>query len=104
MGIYRNIKFYVVSFVLLFGLSSFSMDTFKISAVRGKKAFACSSVIGDARRKVLDICKKAGKVLNYTNYKIPILCDWETLSSKKGGEAQYKATIEVGYECIKKEP
>jgi hypothetical protein len=90
-------------FILFFGLSSFSMDTFKISSIRGNKAFACSSAIGDARRKVLETCKKAEKVLNYSTYKIPILCDWETMSSKKGGEAQHKATIEVSFECIEKE-
>ena len=103
MRLYRNIKFIIMSSVLLFGLSSFSMDTFKISAIRKGKAFACSSVIGDARRKVLETCKKAEKVLNYRTYKIPIVCDWETMSSKKGGEAQYKATIEVSFECIEKE-
>lgn len=78
------------------------MDSFKISAVRKSKPFSCSSAIGDARRKVLDICKKAGKVLNYDTYDIPILCDWEELP-KKGKEPQFKATIKVGYECIDKE-
>ncbi|MDC0253787.1 hypothetical protein OAK75_02745 [Bacteriovoracales bacterium] len=82
--------------------SAYSMDSFKISAVRKSKPFSCSSAIGDARRKVLDICKKAGKVLNYDTYDIPILCDWEELP-KKGKEPQFKATIKVGYECIDKE-
>ncbi|MEE2745186.1 MAG: hypothetical protein VYD54_14835 [Bdellovibrionota bacterium] len=92
-------------FVFLVFLSmpmAFSMDSFKISAVRKSKPFSCSSAIGDARRKVLDICKKAGKVLNYDTYDIPIVCDWEELA-KKGKESQFKATIKVNYECIDKE-
>ena len=102
MRFYRNIKLSFVTCILLFGFSSFSMGTLKMSAVRPHKGSACRSAMGEAKRKVLETCKRIEKALNYKTYKTPFVCDWETLSAKKDGETQHKATIKVHFECIAK--
>ena len=72
-----------------------ALDSFKISTVRPSKAFACSSVIGDARRKAIDLCKKqGGKKVNYDTYEVPIVCEWEELPGKDKRNPSFKATIE----------
>ena len=100
IGLSRKNFFGLIVFcVTLFsGLDSYALDSFTISATRPSKAFACSSVIGDARRKAIDLCKKKGQKINYDTYEVPIVCDWETLSKES-----FKATIEVKYECRNEE-
>ena len=102
MSLYRKIKLIIMSYILLFTVSSFAKDSFKISAVRKSKGEACSSAMGEARRKVLATCKKADKVLNYKTYETPRICKWQTVPNKKGGDAEHKATIKVSFECIVK--
>ena len=85
---------------LFFGFDCLALESFKISAVRHSKAFACHSVIGDARRKAISLCKKQGdKKLNYDTYDVPIVCDWEDVSGGDRKNPKFKATIEVKYEC-----
>ena len=86
-------------FALFLAPNCLALDSFTISATRPSKAFACSSVIGDARRKSIDLCKKRGQKVNYETYEVPIVCEWETLS----GQDNFKATIEVKYECRNEE-
>ena len=85
---------------LFYGSNCLALDSFKISAVRYSKSFACHSVIGDARRKAISLCKKQGdKKLNYDTYDVPIVCDWEDVSGGDRKNPKFKATIEVKYEC-----
>ena len=87
-------------FSLFFASNCLALETFKISAVRYSKAFACHSVIGDARRKAISLCKKKGdKKLNYDTYDVPIVCEWEDVSGGDRKNPKFKATIEVKYEC-----
>lgn len=90
------------AFFFLFIISNcLALDTFEISAVRYSKAFACSSVIGDARRKAVALCKKqGGKKINYDTYDVPIVCVWEDVSDGDRKNPKFKATIEVKYECV----
>ena len=86
--------------ILIFAFNCLALDSFKISAVRYSKAFACHSVIGDARRKAISLCKKKGdKKLNYDTYDVPIVCEWEDVSGGDRKNPKFKATIEVKYEC-----
>ena len=94
--------FYSSFFLLVvsFSFNCLALDSFKISAIRYSKAFACHSVIGDARRKAISLCKKQGdKKLNYDTYDVPIVCDWEDVSGGDRKNPKFKATIEVKYEC-----